>query len=120
MAQLTKKEARQRRHKKIRKRLSGTPEKPRLAVYRSEKHIYVQFVDDINGHTLVSASTLESAAKDGAQKATTEHARKVAQLAAERAQNQNITKAVFDRGGFKFHGKVKIVAETVREAGLKL
>ncbi|AGY58873.1 50S ribosomal protein L18 [Gloeobacter kilaueensis] len=114
------KSATQRRHQRIRRKLAGTSEQPRLAVYRSNRHIYAQVIDDVNQHTLVAASTLESVlrtSEDGT--ATIEAASAVGRLVAERAKEKGITSVIFDRGGKLYHGRVKAVAEAAREAGLE-
>ncbi len=114
------KEKRRRRHMRIRKKVFGTPERPRMAVYKSLKHIYVQIIDDEKGHTLVSASTLDKEVRDqikGLSK--TEQAKVVGRVVAERALAKGIKKVVFDRGGFKYQGRVKALAEAAREAGLE-
>ena len=105
-------------HRRIRRKLRGTPERPRLAVYRSLNHIYAQVVDDEAGRTLVSASSVEkdSSLKSGGNIAS---ARQIGRTIAERAKAKGITKVVFDRGGYHFHGRVKALAETAREAGLE-
>ncbi|MFW5985940.1 MAG: 50S ribosomal protein L18 [Halanaerobiales bacterium] len=107
------------RHNRIRTRITGTPERPRMNVYRSLKNIYVQIIDDLAGHTLVSASTQDPAIKEeitnGGNK---EAARKVGELVAERALENDITRVVFDRGGYKYHGRVRELAEAAREKGL--
>ena len=116
---LTKLEHRKRRHRRVRKKIMGTAERPRLAVFRSNKHIYVQAIDDIAGRTLVSASTMEAGLRGGA---TATVARRQAGRPARRrsARRQaDITAVVFDRGGFKFHGRVAAIAEGAREAGLE-
>ncbi len=109
--------ARIKRHVRIRNKISGTPERPRLNVFRSGKHIYAQIIDDINGVTLVSASTMD---KDfdgyGGNK---EAAKKIGKTIAERAAQKNITEVVFDRSGYVYHGRVKELAEGAREGGLK-
>ena len=105
------------RHKRVRAKISGTPERPRLNVFRSETNIYAQIIDDVNGVTLAAASTLE---KDfeGAT-GNKEAARKVGALIAERAKAKGIEEVVFDRGGYVYHGRVAELAEAAREAGLK-
>lgn len=105
-------------HRRIRRKLRGTPERPRLAVYRSLNHIYAQVVDDEAGRTLVSASSVEkdASSKNGGNIAS---ARQIGRTIAERAKAKGITKVVFDRGGYHFHGRVKALAETAREAGLE-
>lgn len=109
------------RHRRIRKRLLGTQEKPRLSVFRSLKHIYVQVIDDERGHTLVSASTLDKELKPlEVSSGSIEAAKAVGQLVARRALELGIAEVVFDRGGHAYHGKVKALADAAREAGLKL
>ena len=111
---------RQRIHRRIRRKVSGTAERPRLAVYFSGKNVYAQVIDDDAGRTLVSAATTEkelSKSKRAANRATSE---KIGKLIAERSLAKNIDKAVFDRGGFQYHGKVKALADAAREGGLKL
>ena len=116
---LTKSDHRDRRHRRVRKKVSGTAERPRLAVFRSSKHIYVQAIDDLAGRTLVSASTMEADVRGGAT-ATVAAAKQVGKLVGERAKAAGITAVVFDRGGFKYHGRVAAVADGAREAGLTL
>ena len=111
--------ARLRRHRRVRKRVSGTPERPRLAVYRSNKHIAVQVIDDTRGHTLVAASTYEPAFR-GRATGNVAAARDIGRLIAERAVAAGITRVVFDRGGWKYHGRVAAVADAAREGGLEL
>lgn len=106
-----------RRHLHIRKRVSGTPERPRLAVFRSLSHIYVQVIDDVAGRTLAAASDLEADLKS-IQSKKTESAARVGALIAGRAKNAGVTQVVFDRGGFHYHGRVKALADAAREAGL--
>lgn len=108
------------RHARIRARVSGSGEKPRLSVFRSLKNIYAQVIDDARGCTLVSASNISAEVKtktDGKNK--TAEAQLVGKLLAERALGQGITQVVFDRGGYKYHGRVKALAEAAREGGLK-
>ncbi|MCX7654029.1 MAG: 50S ribosomal protein L18 [Fervidobacterium sp.] len=108
------------RHKRIRKKLSGTPERPRLSVFRSEKHIYAQIIDDTKGVTLVAASTVEKAVREKLKKTwNVVAAKEIGKLIAERALAKGIKEVVFDRGGFKYHGRVKALADSAREAGLK-
>lgn len=108
------------RHKRVRKNLSGTPEKPRFNVYRSTNNIYVQVIDDVNRVTLVSASTLDKAIKEQLESTgNKEAARLVGKIAAERAIEKGIKEVVFDRGGYIYHGRVQQVAEGAREAGLQ-
>ena len=113
--------ARKIRHQRVRKRVSGTPERPRLVVTRSNRHMVAQVVDDTIGHTLCSASTLEKAIRDAdveGHKVGAAH--RVGELVAERARALGIETVVFDRGGFKYHGRVAAVAEGAREGGLVL
>ena len=105
------------RHKRVRAKISGTPERPRLNVFRSETNIYAQIIDDVNGVTLVSASSLE---KDFHVEGTkTDVAKQVGQNVAERAKAKGIENVVFDRGGYVYHGRVKALAEGAREGGLQ-
>lgn len=107
------------RHQRIRRRVSGTPERPRLAVHFSGRHIYAQVIDDSGGRTLAAASTVEGPVKEEAKlRANKAAAERVGKLVAERSLGQNITRVVFDRGGFLFHGKVKALADAARAAGL--
>jgi large subunit ribosomal protein L18 len=112
---------RRERHKRVRKKVKGTDERPRLAVYKSSSHIYAQLIDDKKACTITSASTLDPAFR---QKMNTTGnipaAKLVGQILAERAREKGIEKIVFDRGGFIYHGRIKALAESVREAGLKL
>jgi len=103
----------------VRKKVLGTPERPRLAVFRSNKHIYAQAIDDINGQTVAAASTVESDLRGGST-ATVAAATAVGRLVGERAKAAGISAVVFDRGGFRYHGRVAAVADGAREAGLKL
>ena len=115
-----KREGRQRRHRRIRKRVVGSAERPRLCVFKSARHIYAQIIDDAAGHTLASACDLGSevrAAGDGKKK--TEVAALVGEVIARKAKEKRIRAVVFDRGGFKYHGRVKALAEAARKAGLK-
>ena len=108
---------RKKRHKRVRGKIAGTPERPRLNVFRSEKHIYAQIIDDTKGVTLCSASSLEKSFKgSGSNK---EGAQKVGKQVAERAKKSGIENVVFDRGGYIYHGRVKELAEAAREGGLK-
>ena len=110
---------RQRRHRRIRVRLSGVLHRPRLNVFRSLNHIYVQVVDDTGGVTLVSASTNEPATRASLTGTKTERARAIGQVIAERAKKEGIEAVVFDRGGYLYHGRVKALAEGAREGGLQ-
>jgi large subunit ribosomal protein L18 len=115
-----KKEQRRKRHLRVRSAISGTPERPRLAVFRSEKHIYAQLIDDSKGVTLVSASTVDKDVKGSIDKSwNIDAAKKVGELLAKKAKDKGITNVVFDRGGFKFHGRVKSLAEGARAGGLQ-
>ena len=117
---LSKNQIRQRRHIRVRKHISGTPERPRLNVFRSLSNIYAQVIDDTTGNTLVSASTLDSAIKDKiAFGGNIEAAKEVGELVAEKALAAGITTVVFDRGGYVYHGRVKELAEGAREGGLE-
>ncbi len=112
--------ARQRRHARVRKLVVGTTQRPRLNVYRSLNHIYAQIIDDSQGHTLVAVSTLDpSLRKELTGKSKTEQAAQVGKVLAERALQAGITQVVFDRGGYKYHGRVKALAEASRAGGLK-
>jgi len=110
-------ERRRRIHKGIRESMFGTSARPRLSVYRSNKHIYAQLIDDFEGHTLASASSLEEEV-DG--ETPTEESRAVGELVAKRALDEGIEKVVFDRGGYKYHGRVEALAEGARDGGLDL
>ncbi|OFW75537.1 MAG: 50S ribosomal protein L18 [Alicyclobacillus sp. RIFOXYA1_FULL_53_8] len=112
--------ARQRRHLRVRKRIQGSAARPRLNVFRSNKHIYAQVIDDVSGQTLVSASTrdkeLTGAVENGG---SVEAAKKVGELVAKRALDKGLSAVVFDRGGYLYHGRVQALAEAAREAGLQ-
>lgn len=111
--------ARQRRHKRIRNKVKGTNSRGRLCVFRSLNHIYAQVIDDLQGHTLASASTLDPEIRsEVASKTKTEVAGLVGSLVAKRAIDKGITKIVFDRGGYQYQGRVKALAESARQAGL--
>jgi large subunit ribosomal protein L18 len=113
-------EARKRRQQRVRKHISGTGQRPRLNVYRSDKHIYAQVIDDTVGHTLVAASTVDVELKGEVNdKSKAEKAAMVGHLVAQRALEHGIKQVVFDRGGFKYHGRVKALADAAREAGLE-
>jgi large subunit ribosomal protein L18 len=114
---LHKVDARKRRHHRVRKKVRGTAARPRLSVFRSNKHIYAQLIDDVAGTTLASASTKEKGV--GGNGATVEAAKAVGQRLGERANAAGVTSAVFDRGGFKYHGRVAAVADGARDAGLE-
>ena len=112
--------ARYRRHARVRLKVKGTNLKPRLCVFRSLNHIYAQVIDDLQGHTIVSASTLDPEIRSGTNgKAKAGKAELVGATIAERALSKGINKVAFDRGGFKYHGRVKALAEAARKGGLK-
>ncbi len=117
MSTINRKSIRRKIHNRIRRKVNGTPERPRLAVYYSNQHIYAQVIDDTAGRTLFSASTLDKSFENGTS--NVESARKVGQLLAERAKSANVSAVVFDRGGHLYHGKVKALADAAREAGLQ-
>lgn len=113
--------ARKRRHRRVRKRISGTSLRPRMNIFRSNRNIFVQVIDDVDGRTLVSCSTIDKeVAPKLADLSKVEAAKIVGQTVAERAKEAGITTVVFDRGGFKYTGRVAAVAQAAREAGLKL
>ena len=113
-----KRDARIRRHRRVRKHVRGSVDRPRLAVYRSNKHISAQIIDDTSGRTLAAASSVESDLRGGAI-GNRESATKVGRLIAERAKAAGVERVVFDRGGFLYHGRVAAVADAAREAGLE-
>ena len=120
MPKVSSNEVRLRIHERIRKRLSGSPDRPRLAVFRSTKHIYAQIIDDSKGTTLITASTLDAdARKDLKHGGNIAAAKAVGKLVAQRAKQKGIDVVLFDRGGYLYHGRVKALAEAAREAGLK-
>jgi large subunit ribosomal protein L18 len=114
-----KKEKRIARHRRVRAKIKGTKKRPRLCVFRSNKHIYAQLIDDGEGKTLVSASDFELDAKKGKKSVKSDLAKEVGKLVAQKAATKKINEAVFDRGGYKYHGRVKALAEGAREEGLK-
>ena len=115
----TRESSRLKRKKRIRKKLSGSPERPRLTVFRSDKHIYAQIIDDTVGSTLATASTLSSEYKQlDPLKGKVEAAKRVGELIARKAKVQGITKVVFDRSGYIYHGRVRALADAARQAGL--
>lgn len=116
--QNTRRSARQRRHRRLRKRVVGTARRPRLAVFRSARHIYAQVIDDRAGHTLVAASDLEASVRENGSGTKTDRARAVGTLLAQRAREAGHEAVVFDRGGFSFKGRVRALAEAAREEGL--
>jgi large subunit ribosomal protein L18 len=117
MAQVGRNEIRQRIHKRIRARVAGTQERPRLAVFRSINHIYAQVIDDQQGHTLVAAASTEKTLKG--KGGNLDGAKLIGKTVAERAKEKGITKVVFDRGGYLYHGRVKALADAARAAGLE-
>jgi len=120
LKQYNRNEERKKRHRRVRQKVYGTPERPRLNVFRSNKHIYAQVINDEDGRTIVAASTLDKELKDKlTSTANKEAARLVGQLVGKRALEKGIDKVVFDRGGYLYHGKVKELAEGAREAGLE-
>jgi len=110
--------ARQKRHRRVRKKVRGTAARPRLTVFRSSRHVYAQVIDDVSGRTVASASTVETDAKGGAT-ATVDAAKAVGKRVGERAKAAGIGAVVFDRGGFRYHGRVAAVADGARESGLE-
>ena len=112
-------EARIRRHRRVRKKVTGTPERPRLAVFRSNRHLVLQVIDDTAGHTVAAASTVEADVRGAGSTGSVEAATRIGTLVAERAKAAGVSKVVFDRGGFLFHGRVKATADAAREAGLE-
>jgi large subunit ribosomal protein L18 len=112
-------EARQRRHRRVRKKVRGTPQRPRLSVFRSSRHIYAQLIDDATGRTIAAASTMELGARTGST-GNRESAKAVGQRVADRAKAAGVTAVVFDRGGYRYHGRVAAVADGARDAGLEL
>ena len=114
-----KRESRNRRHKRIRKGIRGTASKPRLSVYRSNAHIYAQVIDDIAGHTLAAASSLDATVSKGDDDAKVDVAKQVGELIGKRAKDAGISEVVFDRGGNRYAGRVKALADGAREAGLE-
>ncbi len=115
---MTRRQARLRRHARVRKQIRGTPERPRLAVFRSNRYIYAQLIDDESGRTLAAASSVEERLRD--RSLNVETAAAVGRLVAERAEAAGISAVVFDRGGYAFHGRVKSLADAARESGLSL
>jgi large subunit ribosomal protein L18 len=120
MSRMSREDQRKRRHTRLRAKLSGTAERPRLNVYRSLEHIYAQVINDSEGHTVTSASTVDPEVKKMIEgKTKSEAAKIVGTTLAKRAQDAGISVVVFDRGGYKYHGRVKALADAAREAGLK-
>jgi large subunit ribosomal protein L18 len=119
LTQTSKNVTRRRVHDRIRKKMVGTPERPRLNVYRSLNHIYAQVIDDLKGVTIAAASTAEGKKEDRRTGGNVAAAKTVGKTIAERAKQKGITKVVFDRGGYLYHGRVKALADAAREAGLQ-
>jgi large subunit ribosomal protein L18 len=119
ITQSSKDHTRQKVHVRIRHTLQGTAERPRLSVYRSLNHIYVQLIDDMQGKTVVAASSRAKKAEGKKTGGNLAAAKEVGKLIAERAKSKGVTQVVFDRGGYKYHGRVKALADAAREAGLK-
>ena len=120
VSKVNRSEVRVNKHRRLRSRLSGTPERPRLAVFRSNNHMYAQVIDDVAGNTIVSASTLQSEVKEGLEKTNNvEAAAKLGEVIAKKALDKGINEVVFDRGGYIYQGKVKALADAAREAGLQ-
>lgn len=114
-----KNKARLKRHLRVRKKISGTNERPRLSVFRSSKHIYAQLIDDVKGVTLASASTVDKELAASGNGGNVESARKVGELIAKRAKEKGYEVVVFDRGGYLYHGRIQALADAAREAGLQ-
>ncbi len=119
ITQISKNDTRQRVHERIRKKMLGTAERPRLSVYRSLNHIYAQLIDDLKGATLVAAGSTEGGKGGKRSGGNVASAKEIGKQLAQRAKEKGITKVVFDRGGYLFHGRVKALAEAAREAGLQ-
>lgn len=111
--------ARLKRHGRVRKKISGTTERPRLNVFRSSKHIYAQIIDDVKGVTIASASTVEKELGESTSGSNVAAAKQVGELIAKRAKENGVEVVVFDRGGYLFHGRVKALADAARESGLQ-
>lgn len=116
---ITRNAARLRRHRRVRKKVTGTPERPRLAVFRSNRHVYAQLIDDVSGQTLAAASTKEGGAAVSGN-ADAEAAKGVGRRLAERARGAGVESVVFDRAGYRYHGQIAAVADGARESGLRL
>ncbi len=120
VSKVSRAKVRTKKHDRMRNRFSGTAERPRLAVFRSNNHIYAQIIDDTVGNTLVAASTMEKEVKDSVEKTNNvEAAKAVGTAIAKKALDKGITTVVFDRGGFIYHGKIQALADAAREAGLQ-
>jgi large subunit ribosomal protein L18 len=114
-----KNKARLKRHLRVRKKINGTNERPRLSVFRSSKHIYAQLIDDVKGVTLAAASTVDKELAGVGNGGSVESARKVGELIAKRAKEKGYENVVFDRGGYLYHGRIQALADAAREAGLQ-
>ncbi len=115
-----KKGSREKRHKRIRKKVFGIPERLRLSVYRSLKHIYAQIIDDFKGHTIIAASSLDKELRNRkSHKGNIETAKQIGELIAKKAMEKDIKRVVFDRGGYLYHGRIKALADAARETGLE-
>ena len=120
MAKVTQQEARKRRHNRVRRKVTGTSAQPMLCVYRSLRYIYAQVIDDSAGHTLASASSVDPEVRTQINgKTKTESAGIIGDLVAKRALSKGVKKVVFDRGGYKYHGRVKVLADAARKSGLE-
>ena len=120
MATHSRNQLRLRRHARIRKQLSGTAQRPRLSVFRSLHHVYAQVIDDATGQTIVAASTREKSVADGlSSRASAAAAQRVGTIVAQRAKEKGIAAVIFDRGGYKYHGRIKALADAARSAGLE-
>ena len=120
VSKINRKAVREQRHKKFIQAMAGTPERPRLAVFRSSKHIYAQVIDDVNGVTIVAASTIEADVKNKLSvTGNVEAAKLVGTTVAQKALEKGISSVIFDRGGFLYHGRIKELADAAREAGLQ-
>jgi large subunit ribosomal protein L18 len=115
---MSRRDARDRRHRRVRKKVQGTAERPRLAVFKSNRYIYAQIIDDESGRTIAAASSQEKVLRS--KTLSVESAAEVGKLLAARATGADVTEVVFDRGGYPYHGRVKALADAVREAGVKL
>ena len=116
---MNKNESRQKRHRRVRKRVMGTSERPRLNIYRSLNHIYAQVIDDTKGSTIAAASSLDGSLKESKSGGNVEGAKAVGRLVAERAKEAGISRVVFDRGGYLYHGRIQALADAAREGGLE-
>ncbi|OWZ84474.1 50S ribosomal protein L18 [Natranaerobius trueperi] len=118
MSRFERNQARKKRHRRVRKKIFGTPERPRLNVYRSLKNIHAQIIDDVNGHTIAQASTLNSELNGYKGKSNVEASAAVGKLVAQRAKDKGVEEVIFDRSGYQYHGRIKSLAEAARKEGL--